>query len=152
MYIKRVKLENFRNYDKLDVEFTKDFNLIYGNNAQGKTNILEAIYISALRKVISNQKRPRANKNRKNSSENRNRLWKKRQTRKNTNRNRRKKDLLHKRSKTTKNKWYNRKNKFSFILSRKHWYNKRWTSRTKKISRHNDKPAKTKIFTLIKYI
>ena len=44
MYIKKVKLENFRNYEKLDVEFKKDFNLIYGNNAQGKTNILEAIY------------------------------------------------------------------------------------------------------------
>ena len=33
MYIKRIKLENFRNYENLDVEFSKDFNLIYGNNA-----------------------------------------------------------------------------------------------------------------------
>ena len=45
MYIKNVKLKNFRNYDELDVDFKKDFNLIYGDNAQGKTNILEAIYL-----------------------------------------------------------------------------------------------------------
>ena len=50
MYIKKIKLENFRNYDKLEVDFKKDFNLIYGNNAQGKTNILEAIYIAAIGK------------------------------------------------------------------------------------------------------
>ena len=56
MYIKKVKLENFRNYDKLDVEFKKDFNLIYGNNAQGKTNILEAIYISAIGKSFQTNK------------------------------------------------------------------------------------------------
>lgn len=48
MYIKHIKLENFRNYEKLDIDFKKDFNLIYGDNAQGKTNILEAIYLSAI--------------------------------------------------------------------------------------------------------
>lgn len=58
MYIKKVKLENFRNYDNLDVEFKKDFNLIYGNNAQGKTNILEAIYLIAIgRSFQTNQDR-----------------------------------------------------------------------------------------------
>ncbi len=56
MYIKKIKLENFRNYDNLDIEFSKDFNLIYGNNAQGKTNILEAIYISALGKSFQTNK------------------------------------------------------------------------------------------------
>lgn len=56
MYIKKVKLENFRNYDNLEVDFKKDFNLIYGNNAQGKTNILEAIYISALGKSFQTNK------------------------------------------------------------------------------------------------
>lgn len=56
MYIKKVKLENFRNYDKLEVEFKKDFNLIYGNNAQGKTNILEAIYLSAIGKSFQTNK------------------------------------------------------------------------------------------------
>lgn len=50
MYIKRVKLKNFRNYDMLDIEFKKDFNLIYGDNAQGKTNILESIYLTSLGK------------------------------------------------------------------------------------------------------
>ena len=50
MYIKNIKIKNFRNYEELDIDFKKDFNLIYGNNAQGKTNILEAIYISALGK------------------------------------------------------------------------------------------------------
>lgn len=56
MYIKKVKLENFRNYDNLDIEFKKDFNLIYGNNAQGKTNILEAIYLSAIGKSFQTNK------------------------------------------------------------------------------------------------
>ncbi len=56
MYIKKVKLENFRNYDNLDVKFKKDFNLIYGNNAQGKTNILEAIYLSAIGKSFQTNK------------------------------------------------------------------------------------------------
>lgn len=152
MYIKRVKLENFRNYDNLDIEFTKDFNLIYGNNAQGKTNILEAIYISALRKIFSNKKRPRTNKTRKRKSKSRNRICKKRQRRKNHNRNRRKKDLLYKRSKTTKNKWHNRKNKSSTILSRQYRHNKRRPIRKKKIPRHNDKPTKAKLSTSIKHI
>ena len=48
MYIKNVKLKNFRNYAELDIDFKKDFNLIYGDNAQGKTNILEAIYLSGI--------------------------------------------------------------------------------------------------------
>ena len=56
MYIKKVKLENFRNYDSLEVEFNKNFNLIYGNNAQGKTNILEAIYLSALGRSFQTNK------------------------------------------------------------------------------------------------
>ena len=53
MYIKKVKLEN---YDNLEVGFKKDFNLIYGNNAQGKTNILEAIYLSAIGKSFQTNK------------------------------------------------------------------------------------------------
>ncbi len=47
MYIKKVELVNFRNYDKKIVEFNKDINVIYGNNAVGKTNILEAIYLTS---------------------------------------------------------------------------------------------------------
>lgn len=45
MRIKRLKVENFRNLEKLDIEFSDGVNIIYGNNAQGKTNIIEAIYI-----------------------------------------------------------------------------------------------------------
>lgn len=45
MRIKRLKVENFRNLENLDIEFSEGVNIIYGNNAQGKTNIIEAIYI-----------------------------------------------------------------------------------------------------------
>lgn len=45
MYIKRLQLENFRNYEKLDVDFEKGTNIILGENAQGKTNLIEAIYM-----------------------------------------------------------------------------------------------------------
>ena len=45
MRIKRLKVENFRNLEKLDIEISDGVNIIYGNNAQGKTNIIEAIYI-----------------------------------------------------------------------------------------------------------
>jgi len=47
LHINRLRLVNFRNYKFLDAEFGKGFNVIYGNNAQGKTNILEAIYLCA---------------------------------------------------------------------------------------------------------
>lgn len=45
MQIDILKLENFRNYPLLDIEFSPKTNIIYGDNGQGKTNILEAIYI-----------------------------------------------------------------------------------------------------------
>jgi len=48
--IKSIKLENFRNYDSLDLDFEKGTNILYGDNAQGKTNVLEAIYLSATTK------------------------------------------------------------------------------------------------------
>ncbi len=47
MYINGLKLLNFRNYENLNIEFEKGFNIIYGDNAQGKTNILEAIFLCA---------------------------------------------------------------------------------------------------------
>lgn len=52
MYIKELTLENFRNYEKQTIEFNRNVNIIYGNNAQGKTNIIEAIFLCALRKII----------------------------------------------------------------------------------------------------
>lgn len=47
MYIKSIELKNFRNYDDLNLSFNKNINLILGNNAQGKTNLLEGIYLTA---------------------------------------------------------------------------------------------------------
>jgi len=48
MYIKDIELTNFRNYDHLQVDFNKNVNLILGNNAQGKTNLLEGIYLTSI--------------------------------------------------------------------------------------------------------
>lgn len=47
MIIKSLELKNFRNYETLQIEFSKGTNILYGDNAQGKTNILEAIYFSS---------------------------------------------------------------------------------------------------------
>lgn len=45
MYIKTLTLENFRNYEKQTLILSHETNVFYGNNAQGKTNILEACYL-----------------------------------------------------------------------------------------------------------
>ena len=45
MYIKKLILKNYRNYDNLELKFNQNLNIIIGNNAQGKTNILESIYL-----------------------------------------------------------------------------------------------------------
>ena len=50
MYLKRLQLTNFRNYENLELEFSKNVNVFVGNNAHGKTNILESIYISSITK------------------------------------------------------------------------------------------------------
>lgn len=50
MYIKYLKLINFRNYKELDIEFNKNINIFIGDNAQGKTNILESIYYCSIGK------------------------------------------------------------------------------------------------------
>jgi len=50
MYIKKLKLHDFRNYKSLNVTLTKGINIIYGENAQGKTNLLESIYVLGLTK------------------------------------------------------------------------------------------------------
>lgn len=44
MYIERLELKNFRNYESLSITFDKGINILYGKNAQGKTNILEAVF------------------------------------------------------------------------------------------------------------
>ena len=50
MVIKSLKLKNYRNYDLLDLKFDPNTNILYGDNAQGKTNILEALYLSGTTK------------------------------------------------------------------------------------------------------
>lgn len=50
MIIKSLELADFRNYSSLHIDFSKGTNILYGDNAQGKTNILEAIFISATTK------------------------------------------------------------------------------------------------------
>ena len=50
MIIKSLELSNFRNYNFLNMEFDSGTNILYGDNAQGKTNILEAIFVSATTK------------------------------------------------------------------------------------------------------
>ena len=50
MIIKSLELENFRNYSELSIHFDSGTNILYGDNAQGKTNILESIYLSATTK------------------------------------------------------------------------------------------------------
>src|SRR5258706_1163188 len=47
MHLAHLRLRDFRNYARLDVDFAPGFNLLLGDNAQGKTNILEAIYLIA---------------------------------------------------------------------------------------------------------
>ena len=48
MIIESIELKNYRNYRELHMEFDPGTNILYGNNAQGKTNILEAVYVLSL--------------------------------------------------------------------------------------------------------
>lgn len=50
MIIKSIELSNFRNYENLNISFDNGTNILYGDNAQGKTNILEAAYLSGTTK------------------------------------------------------------------------------------------------------
>ena len=50
MIIKSIELLDYRNYDVLSLDFDRGTNILYGDNAQGKTNILEAIYLSSTTK------------------------------------------------------------------------------------------------------
>lgn len=50
MIIKSIELKNFRNYEDLDISFDDGTNILFGDNAQGKTNILEAAYLSGTTK------------------------------------------------------------------------------------------------------
>ncbi|PPA68466.1 DNA replication/repair protein RecF [Jeotgalibacillus proteolyticus] len=50
MYIDELELAHYRNYDKLTVQFDNNVNVILGENAQGKTNVMESIYVLAMAK------------------------------------------------------------------------------------------------------
>ena len=56
MWIKKLKLNNFRNYQFQEIEFDKNINIIYGENAQGKTNIIESIFLSSVGKSFRTNK------------------------------------------------------------------------------------------------
>ncbi len=56
MYINKIKLKNFRNYEEQEIELNKNINIFYGDNAQGKTNIIESIYLSSIGKSFRTNK------------------------------------------------------------------------------------------------
>ena len=58
MIIEGMRLKDFRNYENLDISFSEGINIFYGDNAQGKTNLLEAIFLA------STTKSPRGSKER----------------------------------------------------------------------------------------
>ena len=48
MYLKDIALQNFRNYESLELSFSPSINVLIGENAQGKTNLIESIYFLAM--------------------------------------------------------------------------------------------------------
>ena len=56
MWIEKIKMNNFRNYKSLDINLNKNINIFYGENAQGKTNIIEAIFLSSIGKSFRSSK------------------------------------------------------------------------------------------------
>lgn len=56
MWIKKIKINNFRNYKSQEINLEKNINLFYGENAQGKTNIIEAIFLSSMGKSFRAKK------------------------------------------------------------------------------------------------
>ena len=56
MHIKNILLENFRNYDNQEINLNENINIIYGNNAQGKTNIIESVFLCAYGKSFRAKK------------------------------------------------------------------------------------------------
>ena len=56
MLITELELQNFRNYEKQKIEFNNNINIFYGDNAQGKTNIIESIFLCAIGKSYRTSK------------------------------------------------------------------------------------------------
>lgn len=56
MWIKNIKINNFRNYIKEEIKLDKNINIFYGENAQGKTNIIESIFLCSFGKSFRAKK------------------------------------------------------------------------------------------------
>ena len=56
MWINKIKINNFRNYKNEEIYLNKNINIFYGENAQGKTNIIEAIFLSSIGKSFRTNK------------------------------------------------------------------------------------------------
>ena len=56
MWIKKIKIKNFRNYESEEINLEKNINIFYGQNAQGKTNIIESIFLCSLGKSFRAKK------------------------------------------------------------------------------------------------
>ena len=56
MWIKKIKLKDFRNYENQEINLNKNINVFYGENAQGKTNIIEAIFLFSIGKSFRTNK------------------------------------------------------------------------------------------------
>ena len=56
MWINKIKINNFRNYNNEEINLNKNINIFYGENAQGKTNIIEAIFLSSIGKSFRTNK------------------------------------------------------------------------------------------------
>ena len=56
MFLKKISLVNFRNYSQISIDFDKKINIFIGNNAQGKTNIIESIFLCSIGKSFRTNK------------------------------------------------------------------------------------------------
>ena len=56
MYVEKIILNNFRNYEYQEINLEENINIIYGNNAQGKTNIIESVFLCAFGKSFRAKK------------------------------------------------------------------------------------------------
>lgn len=56
MWIKKIKISNFRNYKYAEINLNNKINIFYGENAQGKTNIIESIYLCSIGKSFRTSK------------------------------------------------------------------------------------------------
>lgn len=56
MYIEKISLNKFRNYESQEIKLDKGINIFYGDNAQGKTNIIESVFLCSMGKSFRTKK------------------------------------------------------------------------------------------------